>query len=79
MDWNQIVKAAKGQGWTVETTGHGLRLIPPDPNKKMVQLASTPSDVRAVRNVLAIMRSQGFIWPPPSKKELRSQRKRKGQ
>lgn len=79
MDWNQVIRTAKDQGWIVESTGHGgaVRLTPPDPDKEMVQLASTPSDVRAIRNTLAIMRRQGFIWPPPSKKELRSQRRKK--
>lgn len=48
MDWQQIIKAAKAQGWAVEETKrHSLRLVPPDPSKEMVQLASSPSDVRA--------------------------------
>lgn len=67
-DWKKVLKAAKEQGWVEQEVKKGARLVPPDPNKDMVVIHKTPSDVRAIRNTIAEMRRQGFVWPwPPGK------------
>ncbi|MBI4277506.1 MAG: hypothetical protein HY660_03530 [Armatimonadetes bacterium] len=60
-----IEKAAREQGWRVEPTRKGLQFIPPETEKQIVQWHGTPSDVRAIRNFLAALKRQGFIWPWP--------------
>ncbi len=74
MDFKDIKKAARDQGWRVESTKKGLQFIPPYPTRQIVQWHMTPSDVRAVRNFLAKMKQAGLIWPwpPKSKKEKKS-------
>ena len=64
MDWRDIERAAVDQGWRVERTKKGLGLYPPDPAHSPVFWHGTPSDVRAIRNMVAEMRRRGFIWPP---------------
>ncbi len=69
MDIRKIEKAAREQGWRVERTKKGhWRFIPPDPNKKIVLGSGTPGDQRAIRNLLANLKREGFIWPWPPRK-----------
>lgn len=77
-EYDELVKAAKRQGWSHDAKRKGYpRLLPPGGGKPVI-LPRTPSDVKAVRNTIAFMRRKyGFQWPPPSKKELRSARKRR--
>jgi hypothetical protein len=65
MDFRDIQRAALDQGWRIEPTKKGVRFVPPDPLKPMVQWHGTPSDVRAIRNFLALLKQQGLIWPWP--------------
>ncbi len=68
MDFKKIVKAAREQEWKVERTQKGhWRLIPPDSSKQIVVFGGTPSDQRAIKNGLAVMKRQGFIWSWPPK------------
>lgn len=69
MDLQKIIKAAKEQGWEVGKTQKGhWKLVPPDPTKRIVIGSGTPGDQRAIRNLLAELKRQGFIWPwPPPK------------
>jgi len=61
---NRILDALRRQGWKVEKTGGGhWRCIPPDPTKRIVRLASTPSDVNAVKQMIRDLRKSGFRWP----------------
>ncbi len=63
MDMREIKREALLQGWRIEETKKGLRFVPPDPTKEAVQWHGTPSDVRAIKNFLALMRRSGFQWP----------------
>ena len=66
MDIREIEQAAREQGWQVGRTAKGHhKFVPPDPAKKIVMGSGTPSDVRSLRNLLAELRRQGFVWPWP--------------
>lgn len=58
----EIVKAAEKQGWQVKTTkkGHKMFYAPDGVNK--VLAGGTPSDHRALQNLLADLRRYGFEW-----------------
>ena len=64
-EFQRYLRAATNQGWTQVPTRKGMQLIPPDPEKPIVQAHRTPSDHRALENLLAEMRRSGFVWPPP--------------
>ncbi|HEV2809005.1 MAG TPA: hypothetical protein VGV93_01235 [Acidimicrobiales bacterium] len=38
--------------------------------------SGTPGDVRSLRNTVAALVRMGLQWPPPTKKQLRSRRRR---
>ena len=69
MDIHKIEKAAREQSWEVGKTKKGhLRFVPPDTTKQIVIGSGTPGDQRAIKNMLAELKRQGFIWPwPPPK------------
>lgn len=72
MDLRDLEKAAKDQGWEVGRTKKGHpKFVPPDRTKKIVVGSGTPSDWRAIMNLLAELKRQGLIWPwpPPGTKE----------
>jgi hypothetical protein len=73
-DYKKILVELRRQGWLVEqtTAGH-WRATPPDPLAGLVHLSSG-AETHAIHNVLRDLRQRGFIWPPPSKNELRAQR-----
>ena len=77
MDIDKIIRAAEQQGWEVTTTrkNHILFVAPSGARKPF---SGTPSDVKAIRNHLAWMKRQGFIWPW-SKQAQREHRRRKDQ
>lgn len=58
-------RAAREQGWRERATKKGFQLIPPDPSKDPVQVHGTPSDHRALKNLLSELRRSGLVWPPP--------------
>jgi len=61
----EVIRAAREQGWAVSQTGKlHIRLVPPDPTRPIVIAAGTPSDVRAVRNLISQARRSGLRWPP---------------
>jgi hypothetical protein len=64
-EFQRYLRAAKDQGWIQVPTRKGMQLVPPDPGRPIVQVHKTPSDHRALRNLLAEMRRSGFVWPPP--------------
>jgi predicted RNA binding protein YcfA (HicA-like mRNA interferase family) len=57
-----VCNKAKKQGWSIGKTRNGhLKLRPP--NKNIVIIGpSTPSDWRAVKNLIAHMKRNGFIY-----------------
>lgn len=58
----EIVKAAEEQGWRAKTTKKGhLMLFAPDGINK-VTASGTPSDHRALDNLLSNLRRYGFTW-----------------
>lgn len=72
MDMREIERAAREQGWEVSLTKKGhKRFKPPDPTKKICIASGTPSDWRSIKNFLADLKRQGFVWPwpPPKGKE----------
>lgn len=59
-DLNQLRKLAEAQGWrVVRTHNDHYKWYAPD-GKTMVVSGSTPSDHRAFKNQLALMRRAGF-------------------
>lgn len=61
----KIIKEAERQGWRVEMRSKHYMAFPPDKSHGPVTLPVSPSDHRAVKNVLSEMRRRGFQWPPP--------------
>jgi hypothetical protein len=62
MDFGQIKKAAKSQGWTVDPTNGGhVRFTSPTGERYFT--AGSPSDVAGTRNLLADLRGMGLIYP----------------
>jgi predicted RNA binding protein YcfA (HicA-like mRNA interferase family) len=58
----EIVKAAEKQGWRVETTKKGhLKFLAPDGINGLTT-GGTPSEHRAIANLLASLRRYGFKW-----------------
>lgn len=62
-DWAKVWQAAEAQGWRTEVKKKGWMLFPPDKSKAPVMVHRTPSDHRALKNTIAEMRRQGFVWP----------------
>jgi hypothetical protein len=61
-DLRKVLKAAREQGWRIESGRKGqLKLYAPD-GVNIVTLHQTPSDRRALKNAIAIMRRYGFEW-----------------
>lgn len=68
-DFGKYLRAAEQQGWEVRPKKKGFMLVPADKTKNMVMVHRTPSDNRALNNILAEMRRSGFVWPwPPVKR-----------
>ncbi len=63
MDLRDIVREARRQGWKVLPTKGG-HLEFRSPQGQRIFGPSTPSDWRAVRNLLAHLKRGGFEWPP---------------
>ncbi len=66
-----LEKAAREQGWRVTRTTKGhWQFWPPDRRIPPATFAGTPSDWRAIRNLIADLRRKGFVWPwPPATRE----------
>lgn len=54
-----VAKAAREQGWTVEKTRNN-HIKMQAPNGALVFASSTPSDVRAIHNLTALLRRHGL-------------------
>lgn len=59
----EILREAERQGWRVVRGSKHFKLYAPD-GKTIVTAPTTPSDWRAIRDVIARMRRAGFRWPP---------------
>lgn len=75
--FSDVIERAVEQGWRheVATSGHH-KLIPPDPNGKIVVTSSTPGDQRAFKNFLAGMRREGFKMPDDREEQMERRRVR---
>lgn len=59
-DFRPLAKAARKQGWTLATRGSG-HISWTAPSGFVHYSESTPSDVRAVRNLRAALRRGGLV------------------
>ncbi len=63
-DWTRVLEAAQEQRWRIVETKNGAMLLAPNGIGK-VTIHATPSDHRALKNVISQMRREGgFQWPP---------------
>jgi hypothetical protein len=61
-NYKKVFRKARQQGWKVTiSNGNHWKLVPPDPTRKILFTANSPSDYRAFRNFLADMKRNGFI------------------
>ena len=64
MDIERIKRAAREQGWRVESTTKGHPVFyPPDPGRSPIVGSGTAGDQASIRNLVAQMRRAGFQWP----------------
>jgi len=64
MDLRDIERAAAEQGWKIDRTARGHpRFTPPDRTDEIIVGSGTPSDVRALRNLLARLKRAGLVYP----------------
>lgn len=60
----EIIAEARSQGWSVERTeGNHWRFVPPARQFPIVYTSGTPSDFRAVKNLVSQLRRCGLVWP----------------
>lgn len=75
MDLRDIEKAARDQGWRVERNRKGHPVFyPVDESKPAIVGSGTPSDRRAILNLLSRLKAAGLQWPWASRD--RRQRRR---
>lgn len=76
-DIADVAKWARSQNWTVEDDAKGYtRFFNPD-GEYITNYPATPSRPnRRMASLMVELRNAGLPWPPPSKKEKRSQRKK---
>jgi len=64
MDLRDVNRAAEEQGFGVERTSKGhWKYTPPDKRFRAEFFSGTPSDQRAIKNLVAKLRRAGLIWP----------------
>jgi hypothetical protein len=77
-DIESLLAWARSQGFEVKVDGKGYRRIYTSNGRYITRYPATPSNPRRrYTDVLVALKSAGLVWPPPSKKEQRSQRSRK--
>lgn len=59
-DFKAIMKSAQAQGWTI-TRSRNNHLRWHSPSGQVVFSAATPSDHRAIRNHVTMMRRAGYV------------------
>ena len=56
-----LIKAAKKQGWRVEQRGSGHTMFfPPEKVLGIVTVSGTPSDYRALKNIVRDLKERGL-------------------
>lgn len=61
-DLKKIVQAAEKQGWRVKMTKNGHWSFYAPDGENIVHAGGTPSDHRALDNLVAQLRRYGFKW-----------------
>jgi hypothetical protein len=59
-DWTKLQKDAEAQGWTIEQTRRRLKWRAPD-GKGLVVSSLSPSDHRALKNHISLLRRNGYV------------------
>lgn len=70
-DTMKVLAEAERQGFAVRRTRKGHFLVSKD-GRPVVTAAGTPSDHRALANLLAALRRAGLQYPPPGKHNRRT-------
>ncbi len=71
----ELIKYLASLGFERDKSKHNKLYAPK--SRRPIIIASTPSDRRGWRNTIAYLRREyGVQWPPKSKKELRSARRK---
>jgi hypothetical protein len=63
VDFSEIRRAARDQGFTEEPPEVGINFVPPDPGRAIVNGRPTAKG-RELRNLLHQLRRNGLRWPP---------------
>jgi hypothetical protein len=58
----EVLREAEKQGWKVAYSGKGHPMLYAPDGKNIVTTGGTPSDHRALANLVARLRRHGFIW-----------------
>ena len=71
-----LIKHLESLGFVRDKSKHNKLYAPK--SKRPIVIASTPSDKRGWKNTIAYLRREyGLQWPPKSKKELKSLRRKR--
>lgn len=76
IDRKKLKKTATAQGFEIEDAKSGFFVC--FPSGERVLWHYTPSDGRADKNAMALMKRQGFIWPFDKKAQKAQARKQEG-
>lgn len=76
-DIDDLLGYAASQGFIVEPDESGYRRVYTSAGEYITRYPATPSNKRRrYVEVVVALRKHGLVWPRPSKKELRSQRRK---
>jgi hypothetical protein len=76
-DIDDLLAYAQSQGFIVEVDENGYRRIFTSAGDYITRYPATPGrKERRFREVVLALRKHGLVWPRPSRKELRSQRRK---
>lgn len=79
-DIDKLIRWARSQGWDVRIDASGYRRFYAPDGTYVVRYPATPSNPRRrLHDVINATRRHGLAWPPPSKSQQRSQRRKDGQ
>lgn len=79
-DIDELTEWALSQGYRVEYSADGYRHFYTPDDRHVGYYPATPSrPARRFARLVVDLRKAGLEWPPPSKKEQRSRRRKEGQ
>lgn len=59
-DLRKLIRQAEKEGWRVETRKNKVMFFPADKSAEVITVHLTPSDWRAMRNFVALLRRAGL-------------------